>query len=69
MATLLRSRADEQGHHHADDERLSAFLAELGDLSRRHGFGLTDGAAVYMMEQEDYARSYIVNDQSELSFA
>ena len=48
---------------------LKAFLADLGELSRHHGIGVGDGATLYVMEREDYSRSYLTNEQSELTFA
>jgi len=53
----------------ADSDALSGFLAELGELSRRCGIGLTDGATIYLMETEDDSRSYTADDESRLSFA
>lgn len=53
----------------ANGPALVAFLAALGDLSRKHGIALTDGASLYVMEQEDFARSYLATDESELTFA
>lgn len=52
-----------------NDVEVSRFLSELGELSRRHGLAITDGASLYIMEQEDYARTYLASDESILSFA
>jgi hypothetical protein len=71
MATLLR-RPDVRKADGCSDEidrRLSDFLAELGEISRRFGLAIGDGAELYIMEPEDFARSYLTNSDSGLSFA
>lgn len=45
------------------------FLCELTQLSHRHGLGLTNGASLYLMEPEDYARTFAASDDSDLTFA
>lgn len=47
---------------------LSAFLNELTSLCQKHGIGLTDGATLFLMEQEDYYRVFSANEESEISF-
>lgn len=51
------------------EDKLRTFLDELTRVCREHGIGLTDGAELYIMEQEDHARAFSANEQSELSFA
>ena len=68
MATVL-TRKPEQRTTDIAHNTLETFLTELGELSRRHGIAIGDGASLYVMEQEDYARSYLASDESELSFA
>lgn len=70
MATVLdRPAATEARAAYVTNAALNAFLAELSELSRRHGIGLTDGATLYLMEPEDFTRSYTASDESELSFS
>ncbi|HEV7659936.1 MAG TPA: hypothetical protein VGO55_08835 [Allosphingosinicella sp.] len=66
MATALKERPRVEAPPVADVE---AFLRDLEEVGRRHGIGLTDGASLYLMEPEDFARSYLANDASELTFA
>ena len=51
------------------DEVILAFLSDLGDLSRRHGLAIGDGATLYVMEQDDFTRAYRLSGDSELTFA
>lgn len=64
MATVLERPSATHAHHDVDD-----FLSELTQLCQRHGVGLTNGAALFLMESEDFSRAFSVNDESELSFA
>lgn len=66
MATVLE-RPTTQSNDRPEPE-LDAFLAALGDLSRRFGIAIGEGALLYIMDQEDYARSYAASAESELSF-
>lgn len=66
MATALQERPHVGTQTLPDIE---AFLRDLGELSRKHGLALTDGASLYVMEQEDFARSYLADDASALTFA
>jgi hypothetical protein len=45
---------------------LSAFTAELSDLCRKHGLGITGQPTLFVMERDDYAHNYIVGDDSSL---
>lgn len=71
MVTIMerpaRSAAEEQSGK--NDHSLDDFLAELGELSRRYGLAVGDGALLYVMEPEDHTRAYTANDESALSFA
>jgi hypothetical protein len=71
MATLLtRPEVKIAGSDQGEiDERLARFLAELGELSRRFGLAIGDGAYIYLIEPEDFARSYLANSESGLTFA
>lgn len=51
------------------ETRLGAFLAEMSDLSSAHGFGLTEGATLYVLEADDLNRVYFVTDDSKLGFS
>jgi hypothetical protein len=66
MATALKQRPQVDAPPAVNIE---AFLRDLGEVSRRHGLGLTDGASLYLMEREDFARSYLVDDESAVTFA
>ena len=68
MATLL-DRPTAQKAEQSTNPTLDAFLAELAELSRRHGIAIADGADLYVMEPEDFARSYQASDDSVLTFA
>jgi hypothetical protein len=69
MATVIeRPEAVSTGSQHGDSKQLDGFLAELAELSRRFGLSISDGAFLYVMEPEDYARSYSADDESALSF-
>ena len=68
MATVLE-RASGKAQKSDCSQELTAFLAELGELSRRFGLAIGDGASLYVMEPEDYARAYLASDESGLSFA
>ena len=67
MATVLERATSDQSRT-VPVADLSGFLAELGESSRRYGLGIGDGASLYLMEQEDYSRSYQASDESDLSF-
>jgi len=49
------------------DLKLICFERELTELCRKSGLGLT-GATVFVMEAEDWALEYSINDQSQLTF-
>jgi hypothetical protein len=66
MATALKERPRVEAPDATDVE---AFLRDLGEVSRKHGIGLTDGATLYLMEPEDFARSYLADNKSDLTFA
>jgi hypothetical protein len=66
MATALKERPRAEARPSAD---LEAFLNDLGEVSRKHGIALTDGATLYIMEQEDFARSYSADSESALTFS
>ena len=68
MTTVLERPAEDSAKLNADVP-LREFLADLGDISRRYGIAISDGASLYVMEPEDYARSYLVSNESELTFA
>lgn len=68
MATALRE-VQEQFEFAMEEQPFAAFLNELGALSRRHGIALSGGATLYVMKREDYARSYVAGEASELTFA
>ena len=67
MATVLERPSTAQNES-APTADLNGFLAALGELSRQYGIAIGDGASLYLMEREDYARSYVTSDASELSF-
>ena len=72
MATLFKSRAGHEPHvepANADSDNLERFLRELGELSYKYGLALTNGASLYAMEREDYARTYRADAESQLTFA
>jgi len=48
---------------------LAAFLADLSDISHRQGIAVVDGATLFVIEREDFARTYSANDESSLSFS
>lgn len=68
MASVLEPKAAKTERTAASVD-LDGFLTALGDLSRRFGLAIGDGAQLYVMEAEDYQRSYLANDESDLSFA
>ena len=49
-------------------KRLSDFSFALTALSAEYGIGIVGEPVLFLMEHEDYGRSYQVNDESELSF-
>ena len=44
---------------------LDPFLAELGDLCRKHGVGI-EGGTLFVMEDEDRAFGYVCDIESHL---
>lgn len=40
-----------------------AYLRELSDLGRRHGFGLTGRVQIYQLERDDMAFDYTSDDE------
>lgn len=50
------------------EAKMEGFLAELGEISRRYGIAISDGATLYLMEPDDYARSYSTSNESDLTF-
>lgn len=49
----------------AHDQNKQRFLAELSDLGRRYGLGLT-GAQLYRLEREDFLFDYSLGNEATL---
>ena len=69
MASIIDRPQSRPKESRTDHQRLDDFLAELGELSRRFGLAIGDGACLYLMEPEDFARSYTADDESALTFS
>lgn len=71
MLANCASRVRHMEHQQIDvsADALGAFLNELGELSRRYGLAITEGATLFLMDDDDYVRSYVADDESCLSFA
>ena len=48
-------------------DRTKEFLAELTELSVKHGIGITGAPVLFLMEQEDFAATYTIDAESNLS--
>jgi hypothetical protein len=46
----------------------AAFERDLTELSRRHGIGIAGSATLFVMEPDDYDRTYSSDAQSRLQF-
>lgn len=57
----------EQGDAPQTDAALDSFAGELSDLCRKHGFGITGTATLFIMEASDYQLNYVVDAGSGLS--
>jgi hypothetical protein len=44
-----------------------AFLAELSELSAKHGIAIGGDAVLFVMEREDFSYAYHVDDESKLT--
>ena len=49
-------------------EQTEAFLSGLTELSMKHGIAITGKAVLFVMQSEDYAFSYRVDKDANLSF-
>lgn len=47
---------------------VDTFLAELTELSRKHGLGITGEAVLFVMEYDDNPHAYHMDDESRLAF-
>ena len=50
------------------DNKLSAFLVELTELSRRFQFGITPDGVLFSFEADDFERTYSCDDESRLIY-
>lgn len=50
------------------EEKATRFLLDLTRLSLLHGVGITGSPELFIMESDDYERSYKIDGQSKLSF-
>jgi len=47
----------------------AAFLQEMTELSRRHSLGLTGSITLFVMEPDDFERTYTSDNESRVQFA
>lgn len=50
----------------ATESKLASFLADLSDLCRKHGIGITGDATLFVMEPVDYQLNYQIDANSRL---
>jgi hypothetical protein len=50
-----------------DPEKLNEFLAALSELSAKYGIGITGESVLFAMEKDDFAFSYRVDAESNLT--
>ncbi len=56
------------GHRQPDVmAKTQAFIADLTELSAKHGIAITGEPVLFVMEREDYGFSYRIDDESKLS--
>ncbi len=63
--TALRQSDHQPAADAGISQKMDGFARALTELGREHGIGV-EGAILYAMEQEDYAFSYSVDDESRL---
>lgn len=49
------------------DIKTKAFLAELANLSRKHGLAISGDPVLFVMEPEDFHAAYTIDDESKLT--
>ncbi len=52
-----------------DAAKAEDFMRELTKLSHQFGVGITSGANLYMLENDDHMRTYRLDDDSNLQFS
>ena len=67
-AEAARSWESEPNIDAGSEEKTARFLLELTMLSVRHGVGIAGQPTLFVMEQDDYDRTYKIDDNSKLSF-
>jgi hypothetical protein len=51
----------------AETAKTQAFLTELTELSRKHGVAIGGEPVLFLMDWEDRASAYAIDDESKLS--
>jgi hypothetical protein len=54
--------------HESAEPALPVFLTALSDLCRKYGFGIAGEPELFVLEPEDYAFNYSVDDRGHLVF-
>ena len=47
-------------------DKVECFLAELSEISTKHGIGISGEAVLFMLENEDHVYKYVIDDESRL---
>jgi hypothetical protein len=60
----MKNKKNEQ----LEDTRLNGFMHELEALSQKHQIGICGAASLFVMETDDFERSYKFNETGGLRF-
>jgi len=68
MAKTSSLRAEAETKLSETDEMAKArkFLADLTEISAKHGIGIAGEATLFLMEPEDFSSRYAIDDHSRL---